>query len=418
MFIEVFNIILDSAQGAFIEVGVFVGAVLLLFGYINFLQAGAFVERIEKSKKWQPVIGAFLGLTPGCGGAIFVMPLFFKGSVTFGTVVATLIATMGDSAFVIIAAHPLQYLMVSAMSLIVGVLTGYAVDRTELGPRLLANFRARQESKSLSKAEHMAREHDPSEHMENYHHIGHEEGDAIDLALHHKAAGHLPEECLPCKITHGGFWVLWVFIAVGLVLGIMDIMQIDINALVIPNLGMIVGVGGTTLAIVFMALAHKFLASDTHEETEHKMMSLKETFIHNAQETAFVIVWVFVGFLVYEFLVLALGRGDYAAGELLIESVLMSVGLASVFIGALVGMIPGCGPQILFVALYGRGLVPFAALFANAISQDGDALFPLLALDRRSALWATVITTVPGLLFGLLIYWAEINTVLGKVFNF
>ncbi|HSL93664.1 MAG TPA: putative manganese transporter, partial [Bacillota bacterium] len=246
----------------------------------------------------------------------------------------------------------------------------------------------------------------------------HEEGDAIDLALHHKAAGHLPEECLPCRITHGGFWVRWVFIAVGLVLGIMDIMQFDVNALAIPNLGMIVGVGGTTLAIVFMALAHKFLSSDTHEETEQKMMSLRETFIHNAQETAFVIVWVFVGFLVYEFLVLALGRGDYAAGELLIESVLMSVGLASVFIGALVGMIPGCGPQILFVALYGRGLVPFAALFANAISQDGDALFPLLALDRRSALWATMITTVPALLFGLLVYWAEINTVLGKVFNF
>ena len=417
MFVDIIHIVLASAESAFIEVGVFVGAVLLLFGYINFLQAGAFVERIEKSKKWQPVIGALLGLTPGCGGAIFVMPLFFRGSVTFGTVVATLVATMGDSSFVLIASQPLQYVMISALSLVVGVATGYLVDRTELGPRLLASFRARQGAKAPEKSVHLAREHAGGE-MEDYVHIGHEEGDAIDLALHHGKYGHQDEDCVPCKITHGGFWVLWVFIAVGLVLGVMDLMQIDINNLAIPNLGAIVGVGGTTLAIIFMALAHKFLGSDTHEETEQKIMSLRETFIHNAQETAFVIAWVFAGFLAYELLVLGLGRGDYVAGTALVESLLMTVGLTSVFVGALIGMIPGCGPQILFVALYGRGLIPFAALFANAISQDGDALFPLLALDRRSALWASVITTVPALLFGLLIYWAEINTVLGKVFNF
>ena len=408
------EIILASAESAFIEVGVFVGAVLLLFGYINFIQAGAFVDKIEKSKKWQPVIGAFLGLTPGCGGAIFVMPLFFKGTVTFGTVVATLIATMGDSAFVIIAAHPFQYMIVSALSLVIGILTGYLVDRTEIGPRLLKQHRDRMRSK-----EEISKQHKQETHtIEDIRHLGHREGDEIDLALHHGTRGHQPMNTLAYRITHQGFWVFWLILAVGLGLGIMDIMQIDINALIIPNLGLFIGVGGTLLSVAFMLLGRKLVSSDTHEETEQKAMSLRETLIHNAQETAFVIVWVFVGFLVYEMFVLALGRGDYLAGEVMIESMLMTVGLASVIIGATVGLIPGCGPQILFVALYGRGLIPFAALLTNAISQDGDALFPLLAIDRKTALWATMITTVPALLFGLVAYWFELHTVLGRLFNF
>jgi hypothetical protein len=46
---------------------------------------------------------------------------------------------------------------------------------------------------------------------------------------------------------------------------------------------------------------------------------------------------------------------------------------------------------------------------ANAISQDGDTLFPLIAMDIRSALWATAITTVPALIFGVPLYYLEIS---------
>ena len=57
------------------------------------------------------------------------------------------------------------------------------------------------------------------------------------------------------------------------------------------------------------------------------------------------------------------------------------------------------------MSLYLKGMLPFAALVANAISQDGDALFPLLAIDRRSSLTATVITTIPALVLGILVYF-------------
>src|SRR5690554_3593918 len=140
MFKEILRLILFSAENAFIQVTVFVGAVLLIFGYVDFLLSGRLVQKIEQSKKLQPVIGSLLGLTPGCGGAIFVMPLFPRGQVSFGTVVATLIATMGDSAFVLMTVMPKQYILVSIISFVVAIITGYVVDRLSIGDRLLEKY--------------------------------------------------------------------------------------------------------------------------------------------------------------------------------------------------------------------------------------------------------------------------------------
>ncbi|NLL47987.1 MAG: hypothetical protein GX249_05330, partial [Firmicutes bacterium] len=48
-------------------------------------------------------------------------------------------------------------------------------------------------------------------------------------------------------------------------------------------------------------------------------------------------------------------------------------------------------------------------LLANALSQDGDALFPLIAIDKRSAVSATIINTIPALIVGLIAYWIEVS---------
>ncbi len=412
---EIVDIILGAAEGAFLEVGSFVGAVLLLFGYINYKKSGDFVRKIEKSTKWQPMIGALLGLSPGCGGAIFVMPLFVKGSVSFGTVIATLIATMGDSAFVIISTLPVDYLLVSVISFVVAIIVGYIVDYYQIGEKLLLNkakisLKEREEIHAV--ADHSIQEIECNS-IGNYNdktirHVGHEEGDEIDLALHHKAKGHEKQEGIAYKFTHSAYKFFWFAIAIGLMFGIMFLMQIDVNNLFISNLSMIIGVGGTLFSILMMIMSRKSIQDDTHEETELKSMSLKETLVHNAEETAFVITWIFVAYLVYEFSIFALGSGSYAVGEELLIKFMLSTGLLTVIIGGVIGLIPGCGPQVIFVALYTKGLIPFAALLANAISQDGDALFPLLAIDRKSSLWATVITTIPAIIVGLIYYFIEI----------
>lgn len=412
---EIFRLLVYSAENAFIQVTVFVGAVLMLFGYVNFLKSGKLVEKIENSKSTQPIIGSLLGLTPGCGGAIFVMPLFPKGSVSFGTVVATLIATMGDSAFVIMSVMPLQYILVSIISFIVAIITGYIVDYFNFGDKLLRNMKLKERKKHEIELIHKDKDHTLQslelgvDHHDELQHIGHSEGDEIDIILHHTIKGHQDHDTLGYKITHSFYPIYWIVISIGLILGILDLFQVDLNELFIPNLGTILGTIGTILSVFMMIMSKKFIQDDTHEEAELKAASLKETIIHNAQETAFVATWVFLAYFAYELFILVLGSGTYSVGEQLMTSFLSQTGLTAVILGALIGIIPGCGPQIIFVTLFTRGLVPFAALLANAISQDGDALFPLIAIDKKSAIWATVFNTIPALVVGILAYYIEIS---------
>jgi hypothetical protein len=76
-------------------------------------------------------------------------------------------------------------------------------------------------------------------------------------------------------------------------------------------------------------------------------------------------------------------------------------GLIAVIIASIIGLIPGCGPQIIAVTAYTKDVISFPALVANAISQDGDALFPLLVRHRVASLWATIHTTIPALIVGV-----------------
>jgi hypothetical protein len=114
-------------------------------------------------------------------------------------------------------------------------------------------------------------------------------------------------------------------------------------------------------------------------------------------ETSMVTVWVIGAYLAYEYgvVVFALDIGALAA----------AAGVLAPIAGAALGLIPGCAPQIVFAGLYAEGAIPFSALTANAISQDGDALFPLMAIDMKAAIIATIYTTIPALLTGILVYY-------------
>ena len=412
MFEDLTNILVASAEGSFIQVTVFVGAVLLLFGYVDFLQQGALVEKIENAKKLQPLIGALLGILPGCGGSIFLMPLYLRGTVTFGTIVATLIATAGDSAFVTMTQAPKIFLLLTSLCFIVGTATGYITDFFKIGDWVRKKSPVIE--KKASEMEHAEAEEltNPTHGLafpddivcQSCHlkHVGHEEGDEIDMMLHHGKP--LDTKRLGYRMIHNHFVLFWLVVSIGFVLGIIELTQMDINNLPgLPNLGRIMGIVGTVVTVSYMAFSKKLIRAETHEDEEHKLFSLRETFAHNAEETAFVGTWVFAAYLVYELAVY------FAGGDQVVAAVMTSAGLASVFMGVAVGIIPGCGPQVIFVSLYLKGMFPFAALLANGISQDGDALFPLLAMDRRSAFWATVLNTIPAVLVGLIAYYVEMK---------
>jgi hypothetical protein len=104
--------------------------------------------------------------------------------------------------------------------------------------------------------------------------------------------------------------------------------------------------------------------------------------------TNFITSWVVFAFVGYELLLAASGI-DLAA---VFETWGPLVPAAAIALG----FIPGCGPQIMVTSLYLSGSVPLSAQLGNAIANDGDALFPALAVAPRAALVATLYSAVPA----------------------
>jgi hypothetical protein len=71
-----------------------------------------------------------------------------------------------------------------------------------------------------------------------------------------------------------------------------------------------------------------------------------------------------------------------------------------IILATLIGIIPESGPHLIFVTLYAAGLVPLPVLLASSISQDGHASLPLIAESRKSFLWAKIINCVVALIVG------------------
>ena len=63
-----------------------------------------------------------------------------------------------------------------------------------------------------------------------------------------------------------------------------------------------------------------------------------------------------------------------------------------------IGFLPGCGPQVLVATMYLAGILPLSAQIGNAISNDGDALFPAIAIAPRVAVVATLYSAVPAVI--------------------
>ena len=390
---EVVEIVVVSMRDAFLAVTVFVAAMVFLFSWLQYATSGRFVEYIRSKKKLQPVIGALMGLTPGCGGAIVMMPMYARGYVTYGTVLATLIATLGDSAFVLIGAaitdssFVAPLLAVHAISFVAGVSWGYLVDMTGTTPHQpLGRF-----GPTFGQAK-------PDEETVN-------ESPLDDLSREEPGG-------LGYKILHQGYLIWWTVTLIGLVFAILLLvwsgqdpdygLELSFNPTTMDGFITWIGLIGTSLSIILYFAQKNWFGDDTEATIGDKLHSMRETMIHSASETAFVTFWVMIAYLAFEFGMLFSGISEQDMSN-------YGDGLIAVLAASFIGLIPGCGPQIIAITAYTKDIISFPALAANAISQDGDALFPLLVRHKAASLWATIHTTIPAIIAGVILLAAGVN---------
>ena len=76
----------------------------------------------------QYILSSFLGATPGCIGAFASISFYVHGFLSLGAVTATMIATSGDEAFVMLAKFPEVALGLFGLLFVLGIVTGFLTD--------------------------------------------------------------------------------------------------------------------------------------------------------------------------------------------------------------------------------------------------------------------------------------------------
>ena len=342
---QTWEIIKSSVADAYIAVTSFVAGTLLLFysleKYCNLDLEHIFL----KKPKLEVFLSSFLGALPGCGGAIIVLTQYSRGKASFGSVVAALTATMGDAAFLLIAKEPLIGLLIFFIGFIVGFISGVIVNLIH--------------GKSFMKM------------------------NGCDvIKLNSKPSNYKTSKTLDL------FWI--ILIIPGIVFGILSAFQIDLDAFFSNELienpitfyGFFAGLLCFVMWVIPIVSGYKYNPSGSNEKIIRRTVS----------DTNFITGWVILAFLAYE-LTVHLGNLD-------LEAIFKSYYAFVPLIAIVVGFLPGCGPQILVTTLYLNGIIPLSAQIGNAISNDGDALFPAIALHPKAAVKATIYSGIPAIIVG------------------
>ena len=324
---------------AYLQVSVFVGFTLFIFIGLDSLTKFNVENFLNKTRTFHVPIATILGALPGCGGAIIVVTQFIQGRISFGALVAVLTATMGDAAFLLLSKEPSTGILVFFITCATGIVTGYFVD--------------------------FFHNHKFQELKENF-------------KIEFEKIG---------NTFVSRFNIFWIIIFVpGFCVGLLTAFRVNLDSyFLISNFNLVESIGsiGAIISIFMWTLNPLSDFQCSTEKTRNLLSRVIDT-------TNFVTTWVVCGFLFFELLL-------YFS-----EIDLMSFfNIWSAFvplIAILFGFIPGCGPQIIVTTYYLNGYIPLSAELGNAISNDGDALFPAIALAPKSAILATLYSGIPALI--------------------
>ena len=341
-------IVQEAIADAYIAVTSFVAGTFLIFysleKYLKF-DIGIFLKKYPKLE----IIGSsFLGALPGCGGAIIVLTQYIRGKLSFGSVVATLTATMGDAAFLLIAKKPTIGFFVLVTGFVIGIISGILVNLLH-GKYFLR----------LTGCQLINRTNFETKKIKN-----------------------------PAPLD--ALWMFFIF--PGIIIGILSAFQIDLNLYFqnsyidrpITLFGFIAGCLCLFMWILPMVHGCKYIPSSNEDTIKRRTIS----------DSNFITGWVILAFLTFEM--------SIYLTDINLNNIFNSYIYIIPLLAVIIGLLPGCGPQILVTTMYLGGIIPLSAQLGNAISNDGDALFPAIAIHPKAAIIATLYSSIPALIVSYL----------------
>ena len=377
------HLLTDILRNSILITGLVI-VMMMMIESLNIESKGMIFKGLKKTRTGQVVFGALLGSIPGCMGGFATVSLYTHRMFSFGALIAMMIASSGDEAFIMLAMIPEQALILFVLLFVIAIVTGIVTDKIE----------ERMHKRKCDKADHEECGIDTDCHdgfvvheevdevagkHEDKRHYGWKRiimflGLAIFIAalatgrLGHDHEAHIHDEhghteaCIhdhchhETAESHKG-------------LGINLLSEDWMNVLF----------AGLSIIVLFVLI----LASD-HFVEEH----LWNHIIRKHLLTIF--SWTF-GVL----LILGIGLQYIDIDRWITDNTAIMILLAT-----LVGIIPESGPHMIFVTLFAAGAVPFPVLLASSISQDGHASIPLLAESKKSFAVAKLINCAVALAAG------------------
>ncbi len=362
---NLWEFILENLEAAGV-IGGYVSISIIGVALITFASRAKMKGEGRIGPKWaQPIIGALLGVIPGCGGTIVASSMYKNKKLSFGGLFAAFITTLGEGSFVLlgasdeadVASNLKAFLIVNLVGFIVGIILGYVADgigykiKTDGMPEIAATL-------------------DSKDTEENRNQSG------KDNTVAHNF------------IERFGFYIILAISAFLLPGSIMALWGGGIEAL--EDITVWVAISFAIISIIYY-LVYKF----NHKRycgSDNK--DIKSTLLHSVSDIAMVVMYVFIGLFVANFII------DVLIGAETFDAWMTSSAFAVVLIAALIGATPGCGGMIaVAVAFITIDNFPIAALIAAAIATSGDGIFPLLAENKKNA----IIITVSGLAVALVV---------------
>ncbi len=381
--------ILEAVADAFISVSVLVAALFVLFGWLRIRWGSAFESLLTRRQSTGPAFAVLATFPPGCVGVLAVSRLYVRGSVSYGTVLAALVSTMGDAAWLLLATEPLLTAFLKVGFALLGATTGLVVDRLGIRPHEDGTSKDLSLARSRTRMAAESRCQLPGGSTNSLGSAG------TPLSVESGACRSRPVVSSAAAASTAPSSALTILflacIASGLIVSIpVTLHLVPEETVEMPSL--VVGGLGTAMALALVLISRGRLTCG--EEGNQIEQTMPEVLRNCGRETAFVTVWVGGVFVAWEIVARQGWLGDDA---------IPLEGLLGVAVAAAVGLIPACGVEVLMSTLFVTGVLPAPALVAYLLSQDGNGLIPIAARRPRAALHGTILTTALALGAGVLL---------------
>ena len=322
---------------------------MMLIESVDLESGGRFFKGLKKTRTGQVAVAALLGTIPGCIGGFAAVSLYSQRLLSFGALVAMMVASCGDEAFMMLALDPWHAACIFAVLFAIAVFCGVLIDIAGKKVRIFRRPSGEDAGHGRS--------------CRHGHSCGHTAGHDIGTD---RQSGHAGWKRILLLAGTAAF-------IAALISGLLDHdhhmhgSHADVQGLL--SLGLLdekwMNILFGALSIVLIVIIVRSSDAFIEDNLWHHIL---------LRHAPVIFLWTFSVLAVI----------GTAMTFIDLESWISENTAVMILLAAAIGLIPESGPHMVFVSLFAGGIVPFPVLLASCISQDGHSSLPLLAEDKKS----------------------------------